>query len=94
MAVQEAEAKGPVQVSRGYTEQLEHWAWCIRRNPRLSDPEIRPKCHPKVALGDAVIALTTNIAAKKGEVIEFQDEWFDPNSDQTPEGDRPSVPVA
>ncbi|MEA1951516.1 MAG: Gfo/Idh/MocA family oxidoreductase, partial [Planctomycetota bacterium] len=61
-------------ISRGYTEQIEHWAWCIR-NP---DPKNQPKCHPKVALADAVIALTTNIAARKGLRIEFNPEWFDP----------------
>jgi len=94
MAAQTAETKGPVEVSRGYTEQIEHWAWCIRRNPRISDPDVRPKCHPKVALGDAVIALTTNLAAEKGEIIQFKPEWFDPNRDETPEGVKPSVPVA
>ena len=72
---------------RGYTEQLEHWAWCIR-NP---DPENLPHCHPKVALGDAVIALTSNIAARKGQRIEFKKEWFDPDSDETPEGVKPDV---
>jgi len=83
------------EVERGYTEQIEHWAWCIRRNPNNSDPEIQPRCHPKVALGDAVIALTTNLAAEKGEVIRFQPEWFDPNRDETPEKVKPGVgPVA
>ncbi len=72
---------------RGYTEQLEHWAWCIR-NPA---PENLPHCHPKVALGDAVIALTSNIAARKGQRIEFKKEWFDPDSDETPEGVKPDV---
>jgi predicted dehydrogenase len=94
MAAQTAEAKGPTQVSRGYAEQIEHWAWCIRRNPTLSEPEIRPKCHPKVALADAVIALTANLAAEQGKVIQFKPEWFDPNSDETPEGVKPSVGVA
>ncbi len=72
---------------RGYTEQLEHWAWCIR-NPA---PENLPHCHPKVALGDAVIALTSNIAARKGQRIEFKKEWFDPDSDETPENVKPDV---
>lgn len=74
-------------ISRGYTEQLEHWAWCIR-NP---DPKNKPKCHPKVALADAVIALTTNIAAREGRRIDFKPEWFDPKSDETPEGVKPDV---
>ena len=77
--------EGPV--SRGYTEELEHWAWCIR-NP---DPKNLPRCHPKVALGDAVIALTTNIAMRENRRIEFEKEWFEIDSDETPEGVKPDV---
>ncbi|MBN1393783.1 MAG: Gfo/Idh/MocA family oxidoreductase [Pirellulales bacterium] len=80
---------GPEKVSRGYVEQLQHWAWCIRN----SDPHNQPRCGPKVALGDAIIALTANIAARNGERIEFKKEWFDPDSDETPEGIPPSVPA-
>ncbi len=82
-----ATAAGPAQVSRGYTEELEHWAWCIR-NP---DPRNQPRCGPKTALGDATIALTANIAAQKGERIEFKKEWFDPDRDETPEGIAPKI---
>ncbi len=74
-------------ISRGYTEELEHWAWCIR-NPAS---ENKPHCHPKVALADAVIALATNIAAREGRRIEFKPEWFDPASDETPEGTKPNL---
>jgi len=70
---------------RGYAEQIEHWAWCIR-NP---DPENKPRCHPEVALADAVIALTANRAAREGRRIEFRPEWFDPNDPATPEGEKP-----
>jgi hypothetical protein len=72
---------GTLPAERGYTEELEHWAWCIR-NP---DPAHQPRCSPKVALGDAVVALATNIAARKGARIEFKKEWFDIHSDETPE---------
>lgn len=72
-------------VSRGYAEEEEHWAWCIREDPDNTDPNVQPRCHPKVALADAVIALTTNLAARKGLRIEFEEEWFDPDSDATPE---------
>jgi len=74
-------------VSRGYREELEHWAWCIR-NPA---PENVPHCHPKVALADAVIALTANIAAAKGQTIQFKKEWFDPQRDETPEEVKPDL---
>jgi len=76
---------GPI--SRGYTEEIEHWAWCIR-NP---SPENLPKCHPKVALADAVIALVSNIAIRERRPIEFQPSWFDIDSDDTPEGVSPKV---
>jgi len=86
--VQQAADTGPaMDVSRGYTEQEEHWAWCIR-NPA---PENLPRCHPKVALGDAVIALATNIAVQQRKRIEFQPEWFDPEHDATPEGIAPDT---
>lgn len=81
-----AAASGPV--SRGYTEEIEHWAYCIR-NPA---PENKPKCHPEVAMGDAVIALTARLAIQranqgKGGYVQFKPEWFDLNSDATPEKD-------
>ncbi len=72
---------------RGYQQQIEHWAWCIRKNPDTSDPDILPCCHPKVAMGDAVIALTTNKAAQEGMRVEFKKEWFDPESDALPENE-------
>ena len=82
--VAQAAASGPV--SRGYQEEIEHWAYCIR-NP---DGENRPRCYPAVAMGDAVIALGTNVALKRanrGEsgYMKFEEEWFDVESDATPD---------
>jgi predicted dehydrogenase len=71
--------------SRGYREEIEHWAWCIR-NP---DASHKPRCTPEVALADAVIALTSNIAIKKGERITFDDAWFDIDRSETPDGSTP-----
>jgi predicted dehydrogenase len=76
--------------SRGYTEEMEHWAWCVR-NPA---PENQPRCKPEVAIADAVIALVSNIALANPETqarIEFKPEWFDIASDETPEGVKPDV---
>jgi predicted dehydrogenase len=70
-------------VSRGYTEELEHWAWCIR-NP---DPKNKPRCTPEIALGDAVIALTTNVAARNGLRVDFKESWFDVKDPAAPETD-------
>ncbi len=82
--VAQAATSGPV--SRGYQEEIEHWAYCIR-NP---DPENRPRCYPAVAMGDAVIALGTNVAfarADRGEsgYMKFEEEWFDVDNDATPD---------
>ncbi len=82
--ISKAAETGPV--SRGYTEEIEHWAWCIR-NP---DPANVPRCRPQVALSDAVIALTANTAIRrsnegKGGYIEFKDEWYDLHNDATPD---------
>ena len=76
--------------SRGYTEEMEHWAWCIR-NP---DPENQPRCKPEVAIADAVIALVSNVALANPETqprITFKPEWFDIASDETPEGVKPDT---
>lgn len=77
-------------ISKGYTEEIEHWAWCIRN----FDFEVnKPRCHPRVALADAVIALTTNIAISSKQRIDFKQEWFDIDSDETPEGVKPQTLV-
>ncbi|MFM7034178.1 MAG: Gfo/Idh/MocA family protein [Planctomycetia bacterium] len=76
--------------SRGYTEEMEHWAWCIR-NP---SPENQPRCKPEVAIADAVIALVSNIALANPTTqarIEFKPEWFDIADDATPEGVKPDT---
>lgn len=75
-------------VSRGYTEEIEHWAWCIR-NP---SPENQPHCGPKTAMADAIMALTTNFAAKLERRVAFNPEWFEPESDATPEAELANGP--
>lgn len=87
-AAQAAVDTGPKrQVSRGYREELEHWAWCIK-NPAQ---ENKPRCYPKVALADAVIAHVTNLSAQEGRTIHFKESWFDIESDETPEGTKPDL---
>jgi hypothetical protein len=78
--------------SRGYREEMEHFAYCLR-NP---DPENQPRCGPQVALEDAVIALTANTAMKARKRIEFQESWFDMDSPEVPDPRLPtgSIDVA
>ena len=80
-----AEGSGPV--SRGYREEIEHWAWCISQG----DQQNQPRCNGPVALADAVIALTAKQAIQNSHkrsghgFIQFQEGWFDPESDEVPE---------
>ncbi|MEM9413438.1 MAG: gfo/Idh/MocA family oxidoreductase, partial [Planctomycetota bacterium] len=81
-----AEGSGPV--SRGYKEEIEHWAWCISENDTCK----QTRCKGEVALGDAVIALTAKQAIKNSQNpaighghIKFQPGWFDMNSPDVPE---------
>lgn len=83
--IAKAASNGPV--SRGYTEEIEHFAYCIRNPDRAN----QPKCHPEVAMADAVIALTTNVAMKRGARgeagwVKFDEAWFNTKSDETPDG--------
>jgi predicted dehydrogenase len=93
-------AAGPV--SRGYREEMEDFAYCVR----LWDPKIGyekegenykqrlPRCHGEVAMADAIVALTANHAMRKKERIPFQEAWFDPKSKETPDGDaKPKIDV-
>ncbi|QDU59557.1 Glucose--fructose oxidoreductase precursor [Planctomycetes bacterium Pan216] len=77
----EAAQKSTAKVSRGYKEELEHFAFCIRH----PDPANQVRCDGLVALHDAVIALSANQAIRSGKRLEFQDAWFDPSSPETPD---------
>jgi predicted dehydrogenase len=68
-------------VSRGYREEMEHFCYCIREGK----DELR--CNGTVAMGDAIMAMTANLAMKHKQRIEFKPEWFDPDNDATPEAD-------
>ncbi|VTS04288.1 Gfo/Idh/MocA family protein [Tuwongella immobilis] len=80
-------AAGPI--SRGYKEEMEDFAYCIRRwNDGMSSDRRITRCPGKVAMADAIIAFTANLAMKRKQRIEFQEGWFDPkNFDSVPEKD-------
>jgi hypothetical protein len=100
-AVVKAEG-GNAPVSKGYREEMEHFAFCVRElkdapaYEQASDgtyvraeQKLLPKCHGEVAMADAILALTANMAmdrqTNKGARIEFEDHWFDSTSDEVPE---------
>jgi predicted dehydrogenase len=93
-----APASGPVAPgtawdeapSRGYREELEHFAYCVRNNKadrlyEVGDEVLLPRCRGEVALADAVIALTSNLAMKTRKRIDFDEAWFQYDSDATPD---------
>ena len=87
-AIAGAAESGPI--SRGYTEELEHFAWLVR-NHDARDPEAQPRCKPEVAMGDGIIALTANVAIHKSIAggsgyVQFNEDWFDIHNDETPDG--------
>ena len=80
--------------SRGYREELEHFAFCVRHGDPSNyhaDKDHQPRCKGEVALADAVIALTSNLAMRQRRRIDFDDRWFDYTSDATPEAASPTV---
>lgn len=74
--------------SRGYREELEHFAYCVRHADESNyhaDAEHQPRCPGPVAMADAIIALTSNMAMRQKRRIEFEPAWFDPDSNEVPE---------
>ena len=75
--------------SRGYREELEHFAYCVRHGNKQDyhgDEEHRPRCRGEVAMADAIIALSSNIAMRQNRRVEFDPKWFDYKSDDVPDG--------
>ncbi len=76
--------------SRGYREELEHFAYCIRNGNKdnyheTTDEKLRPRCRGEVAMADAIIALTSNLAMREKRRIDFKDAWFDWKSPEVPD---------
>jgi predicted dehydrogenase len=79
------------EISRGYTEEMEHFCHCLRTNNFKTPSEGGLKCPGTVAMADAIMALTANLAMKHKKRIEFKDEWFDPTNPAVPETDSDIV---
>ncbi|MBP3953819.1 Gfo/Idh/MocA family oxidoreductase [Gemmata sp. G18] len=84
---------------RGYRTEMEHFAYCVRmwekkggkvdyaKNDKgeFVHKDIIPRCHGEVAMADAILALTANMAMAKKERIVFEEAWFDVTKDDVPE---------
>jgi predicted dehydrogenase len=84
---------GPV--SRGYREEMEHFAYCVRMLQEAGSEEdkekwrLGPRCHGKIAMTDAIIALTSNLSMQHHKRVHFDPAWFDPDQkDAVPETDK------
>jgi predicted dehydrogenase len=77
-------------VSRGYKEEMEDFAYCIRMWNQTGNKaeRRRPRCYDRVAMADAIVALTANEAMHRRQRIEFKPEWFDAASKEVPDPDK------
>jgi hypothetical protein len=66
---------------------MEHFAYQVKNfSPSDYDKltgELR--CNGTIAMGDAIIALVSNMAMKQKRRIQFKESWFDPKSREVPE---------
>ncbi len=76
------------KISRGYTEEMEHFCHCVRNKIYAGPKDGGLRCNGTVAMADAIMALTSNLAMKYRKRIVFKPEWFDPDSDAVPETDK------
>jgi len=75
-------------VSRGYTEEMEHFCWAIREfegdyypgGKEIPREDKGLRCNGVVAMADAIMAHTANRAMALKKRIEFKHEWFDADS--------------
>ncbi len=86
---------GPViPVSRGYKEEMADFAHCVRlwknETGYQKDGDGKyvqrlPRCHGEVAMADAILALTANLAMARRQKIDFDLDWFKSDSEKCPD---------
>ncbi len=83
---------GPV--SRGYKEEMADFAHCVRlwknetgyqKDGDGQYVQRLPRCHGEVAMADAILALTANLAMARRQKIDFDLDWFKADSDKNPD---------
>jgi len=102
----EAQARGRDSIasppSRGYREEMDHFAYCVKMwEDRDVKKEERPwvRCHGEVALADAVIALTANVAIRGTPErpgpsrIVFNPNWFRADKPELPDSHMKGEPL-
>ncbi len=74
--------------SRGYREEMEHLAYCIRLRPQAMERDrdnLRPRCDGHAALDDAVMALVANRSMCEQKRIVFDPKWFQASDEAVPD---------
>ncbi len=82
--------------SKGYREEMEHFAYCVKmwnQGMARDREDLQPRCDGKSAMADAIMALAANQAIKTQSRIVFQNAWFDPDSPTVPDWDPPAEGV-
>jgi predicted dehydrogenase len=88
-------ALGAGPPSRGYREEMEDFAYCVRVWNQADKKDRRlPRCHGRLAMADAIIALTSNLAMQSHQRIEFKPEWFEAQSSAVPDPEMKPEAVA
>ena len=98
----------PGAISRGYKEEMEDFAYCIRqwdeklgyaklaegekpvegrKEDRFKYKQMLPRCHGEVAMADAILALTANLAMKNRKRIDFDEAWFSADNAAAPDSE-------
>jgi hypothetical protein len=75
--------------SRGYREEMEHLAYCIKMRDQgmaRDREDLIPRCHGRAAMADAIIALASNQAFREQRRLPFPETWFQ-GQGQVPEWD-------
>src|SRR5262249_49749011 len=83
-------ALGTRPPSRGYTDEMEHFAYIIPTRDQLTAAEraaLKPRCDGRAAMADAIIALTANQAMRRQQRIVFDPKWFDAATTDVPDAD-------
>jgi len=85
-----AASLGSAPPSRGYREEMEHLAFCIRMREQgmtADRDKLKPRCDGRAAMADAIIALTSNQAMKRQSRIAYLPAWFQDTTPDVPDAD-------
>jgi len=84
---EESEALGRLALhgaDAGFATELEHWAFCCKP-PADNNASHKPRCDAEAGLYTTVLTVAATKALKQEKRVDFQKEWFDAKSEETPD---------